>query len=139
MITREQLKTNAKSVLSHTYWMSLASNFIISTVLSAISSAVMIATYLIATLLQMAMGLSVGLLTHNEQATIIAMMFSPGGLIIYAGAIALAVFASNPAQVGLQYLFNSPQCLIVHYTISHFRIVSSSKSLTTRLPTTMSV
>lgn len=105
MITREKLKTDAKSVLSSTYWMSFASQFIVSTAVSAITSVVIVAVYVLVIALQMVIAVPVALISQDETATVLATLLSPGGLIIFGAAFALNVFVSFPAQVGLHYFY----------------------------------
>ena len=106
MITREQLKNNAKSVLANTYWMSFASQLIVSTAVSAITSAVIAVAYGITVVLQMIVAVPVALISQDETTAVIAtILLSPTGLIVFAATMALTVFLSNPAQVGLKYFY----------------------------------
>ena len=105
MITREKLKTDAKNVLSSTYWLSLASHFIVSTAISAITSVVVVVIYILAIVLQMAIAVPVALISQDETAAVLAALLSPGGLIIFGAVMALTVCVSFPAQVGLHYFY----------------------------------
>ena len=105
MITREKLKTDAKSVLSNTYWMSFAAQFIVSTAVSAITSVVFAVVYVLTIVLQMAIAVPVALISQDETAAVLAVLLSPGGLIIFGSVFALAVFVSFPAQAGLHYFY----------------------------------
>ena len=105
MITREKLKTDAKNVLSSTYWLSLASHFIVSTAISAITSVVVVVIYILAIVLQMAIAVPVALISQDETAAVLAAILSPGGLIIFGAVMALTVCVSFPAQVGLHYFY----------------------------------
>ena len=105
MITREKLKTDAKSVLSNTYWMSFAVQFIVSTAVSAITSVVFAVVYVLTIVLQMAIAVPVALISQDETASVLAVLLSPGGLIIFGYVFALAVFVSFPAQAGLHYFY----------------------------------
>ena len=105
MITREKLKTDAKSVLSNTYWMSFAAQFIVSTAVSAITSVVFAVVYVLTIVLQMAIAVPVALISQDETASVLAVLLSPGGLIIFGSVFALAVFVSFPAQAGLHYFY----------------------------------
>ena len=105
MITREKLKTDAKNVLSNTYWLSLASHFIVSTAISAITSVVVVVIYILAIVLQMAIAVPVALISQDETAAVLAAILSPGGLIIFGAVMALTVCVSFPAQVGLHYFY----------------------------------
>ena len=98
MITREKLKTDAKSVLSNTYWMSFAAQFIVSTAVSAITSVVFAVVYVLTIVLQMAIAVPVALISQDETAAVLAVLLSPGGLIIFGSVFALAVFVSFPAK-----------------------------------------
>ena len=105
MITREKLKTDAKSVLSNTYWMSFASHLIVSTAISAINSVVFIVAYILSIVLQMAIAIPVALISQDETAAVLATLLSPGGLIIFGAVFALNIFVTFPAQVGLHYFY----------------------------------
>ena len=106
MITREKLKTDAKGVLSHTYWMSFASQLIVSTIVSMITSAVFAITYVATILLQMVVAVPIALISQDEETAVIAtLLLSPSGLIIFAAVMAITICLSCPAQVGLHYFY----------------------------------
>ena len=85
--------------------MSFAVQFIVSTAVSAITSVVFAVVYVLTIVLQMAIAVPVALISQDETAAVLAVLLSPGGLIIFGAFIALIVCVSFPAQVGLHYFY----------------------------------